>query len=138
MDIKKLVLSDEALNVVDNGAWVGELPDAEGVELLVRALSSDAVQGEILKNQIAMRVQNDGKPLSSDQLASSTRKALADVGLLGWRGLTDNGQEISYSNELASQWLNSRNGKKLANLVLTAAMRIDEDASAYVGQVAKN
>lgn len=138
MDIKKLVLSDEALNVVDNGAWVGELPDAEGVELMVRALSSDAVQGEILKNQIAMRVQNDGKPLSSDQLASSTRKALADVGLLGWRGLTDNGQEIPYSKELSAQWLNSRNGKKLANLVLAAAMRIDEDASAYVGQVAKN
>lgn len=44
MDINNLVLTDDAVATIDNGAWVGDLAGAPGVKLKVRGWGSKSVQ----------------------------------------------------------------------------------------------
>lgn len=138
MELSKLVLSDEALNVLDNGAWVGGIEGAEGVELFVCGMSNADVQKALVSAQAAVRASNKGALLTHEQLSAVTRQVLATHVLKNWRGITDGGKEVPYSAEQAKQWITSRNGERFADLVLVASRRIDEDAGSYVEAVAKN
>lgn len=138
MDIKNLVLSDDALNVIDNGAWVGDFDGAPGLELKVCGMNSQEANKARIKAQETERMKNKGQMLTTEQLADCTRIVLAEVVLKDWRGLTDNGQEVKYDKAKAKEWIMSRNGERFAGLVLMAAQSIDGDANAFVDQVAKN
>ncbi|WP_394065424.1 hypothetical protein [Alcaligenes sp. WGS1538] len=138
MDIKDLVLSDEALSVIDSGTWVGDLDGAPGVELLVCGIGSKDAQKTLNQKQAAMRLKNRGKPLNDEQLAKAMRETLAEVVLKGWRGLKDGGKDLPYSQELATKFITSRNGERFAGLVLQAAQRVDADASSFVEEATKN
>lgn len=138
MDINELVLTDEALALVDNGTWVGDLVGAPGVELQVCGFQSKEARDLLDKKQAQMRLKNRNKPLSAEQLARCTREVLAEVVLKDWRGLKSGGKDLPYSKELATKWLTSRNGEKLAVLVLQAAQTLDDSANDFVEGVSKN
>lgn len=138
MDIKNLVLTDEAINVIDKGAWVGDLPGAGGLELFVCGMESQEAREAMNAAQANARAQNKGKPLSNEQLAACTRSVLADVVLKGWRGLTSDGKPVEYSKDMAKKWFTSRNGERFASLALIASQRVDSDAQSFVEQVTKN
>lgn len=138
MDIKDLVLSDEALNVIDKGTWVGDLDGAPGVELLVCGIGSKDAQKALGQKQAALRLKSRGKPLNEEQLAKAMRETLAEVVLKGWRGLKSDGKDLAYSPELAVEFITSRNGERFAGLVLQAAQRVDADASLLVEEATKN
>lgn len=138
MNINELVLTDEALALVDNGTWVGDLDCAPGVELLVCGFQSQEARKALEKKQALARTKNRNKPLSADQLARCTQEVLAEVVLKGWKGLSDGKKEIAYSKELATKWLTSRNGEKFAGLVLQAAHKLDDQANDFAADVTKN
>lgn len=136
MDINDLILSDEALNIIDNGTWV-EVDELPGVEFLVTGLKSEKAQKAMKQTQAEMRMKNRGKELSDKQLADCTRAILWSVVLKDWKGLTSNGKPLPYSVKQAKEWITSRNGEKLAELVLGCAQKVDAQASDFVEEVAK-
>ena len=138
MEIGKLVLSDEAVNVIENGAWVRDLDGLPGVGLKVTGLQSKAARDLLHGLQTSARAANKGKPLTNDQNAAIMREVLGSVVLLDFDGLTNNGEPVKFDRETVKGWLTSRNGETLASYVLAAAQKVDADASAYVEQVVKN
>lgn len=138
MEINSIILSDEALNALDNGAWVREIDGLPGVSLKVCGLSSPEAQKAINAKQAAMRAKNGGKPLAMEQLAKSVNETLAEVVLKDWEGFTDKGEPVPYSKALAKKWITARNGEKLAAIVLRTAQMVDADANAFVEEVGKN
>lgn len=138
MDINSLLTPDAELKVIDEGAWIDDLPDAPGLRLRVIGLTSKDARKAQEQKQAQLRQKNRGKPLTSDQLAQCTKEVLAEVVLKDWEGLTSDGKAVPYSKELAKQWIMSRNGERFTDLVLDAAQRLDRDAGDFVEEVSKN
>lgn len=137
MDINDLIVSDDALKVIDEGTWVGDFDGAPGLELLVTGLTSKPARDFVQKRQQVLRGKNRGKPLTDEQLATISKDVLVEVVLKDWRGLKSNGQELKYSKDLAKQWINSRNGERFTSYVLDAAQRVDAEAADFVEEVTK-
>lgn len=138
MEINDLILSDDAINIIDNGTWIGDFDEAPGVELLVTGLQSEAAQKLQRSKQASLRAKNRGKVISDEQLARVTKEVLIEVVLKDWRGLKSGGEPIPYSQEQARQWILSRNGEKFTGLVLTAAYRVDAQAAELAQGLEKN
>lgn len=138
MDIKDLILSDDAISLIDNGTWVDDLPGAPGMRLFVCGMESEPAR-ELLDKKIAdTRMKNDGKPLTNEQHERLAKEVAAEVVLKDWDGITDDGKPVKYSQKLAAQWMLSRNGKRFSGLVLHAAQRLDNQANKFAEAVTKN
>ena len=138
MDINQLILTDDAVNAIESGAWVGNLPGAPGVEVKVLGTTSAAYRKAIGAKMEAARKASKGAPLAQEQVTQMVREVFADVALIDWRGLEKDGKPFAFDREVARQWLTSRNGELFADLVATAAQRLDADANSYVETVTKN
>lgn len=138
MEISDLIISDAALNLIDGGTWMGDFDDAPGVELLVTGLQSEAAQKALRAKQADLRKKNRGKIISEEQSSRITKEVLVEVVLKDWRGLKSSGEDVPYSKEMAQKWLLSRNGEKFVGLVLSAAYRLDAQASDLAKELEKN
>lgn len=138
MDIKNLVLTDEAMSVIESGAWVRNLPGAPGLGLFVTGTGAKAFQKAMMDKHGEFRRENKGEPVTDEQHTEATRHAMAHVGLKDWDGITDDGKPVPYTKEQAIQWLTSKNGERLMGLSIIAAQRIDADAQSFVETIAKN
>lgn len=138
MDINEIITSDAALDVIDNGAWVGDLPGFDGIRLKVCGMQSQEVRKALESKQAKLRSKNSGKPLTTEQHAEATRQVLGEVVLKDWDGFTQNGEPVPFDRAQAKKWVTTRNGEKLANLAFFAAQRIDNEASSFVEAVEKN
>lgn len=104
MDIGKLKAASER---VEDGEWIGDIPNLGDAELLVRSLASPSVKRPLAR---AMRLvpkagrTKDGSilPHVQDRI---DREIVAEHVLLGWRGLTEDGEPVEYSRALAYEWL---------------------------------
>lgn len=138
MDINDLILSDSALDVIDNGTWIGDLEGAPGVELLVTGMKSKPARDAMNKAMEVARLKKRNRPLTEKDLEPITKEILYEIILKDWRGLKANGQELKYSKEQAKKWITSRNGEKFTALVLEAAQRVDSEANDLIEEVKKN
>lgn len=138
MDINDIVLSEEALNIIDKGEWVPAGDEAPGVEFLVTGMQAEGARKLIKQKQAQVRAKNKGKPLNDDQLAEITKEVLVEEVLKDWRGITHNGEPLEYSQERAQQYIMSRGGERFTMMVLNAATSLDRNANAYVEGLAKN
>lgn len=138
MEIGNFVLADEAVSMIDDGAWIGDIEGADGVELLVCSMESPAARKAMTTALADARMKNKGEPLTQDQQLEATRRVLADVVLKDWRGITQNGQPVSFEREQAKKWILSRNGERLAGLVLLATQKLDVMVAALADKVEKN
>lgn len=138
MDINELILSDEALAVIDSGTWVDMSDEAPGVELFVVGLQSEEARKATQAKQAYARKMNRGKELTDEQHSKIMKEVLSEVVLRGWRGLKSNGEDLPYTKEQAEKWIKSRAGEKLTLLVLAAAQRLDAQANEFVEEVSKN
>lgn len=137
MDLNELILSDAAVEGIETGAWVGNIPGMPDLRLKVLGTSAKAhVKAHQAKLEEARKKSR--KPLTDDQVATAVKEALAEVTLVDWDGITDNGKAVKFDRALAKKWLTSRNGKKLADAVFWCAQKLDEDATEYVETVTKN
>lgn len=138
MDINDLVLSDEALAVVDAGTWVDMSDEAPGVELFVTGLRSAEARKAIRQKQAFARKKNRGKELSDEQHSEIMKEVLHEVVLKDWRGFKSDGEDLPYDSKLARGFLMDRGGERFAELVISAAQRLDAEASDYAEEVVKN
>jgi len=86
---------------LNEGEWIGDIPDMEGVELLVR--STNYKPFRVATAGLARR---SGKKLRTDQglvdFTVTTGKALSEHILLGWRGdVTEGGKDLKYDPKKA-------------------------------------
>ena len=100
MDISNL---DKKVDLSE-GEWVGDIPDMEDVEFLVR--STNYKPFRVATAGLARR---SGKKLNTDEGLSdftvNTGKPLAEHILLGWRGIESGGKDIPYSKDMAVKLL---------------------------------
>src|SRR5690625_3934820 len=136
MDINDIILSDAALEVIDNGEWM-EVDEAPGLELLVTGMQADSARKAIKALQAKVRAQSRGKALTEEQYSNITKEVLIEHVLKGWRGLKNNGEDLPYSKDLARKFIMSRGGERFTMMVLNAAQRLDDNANAFVEQVGK-
>lgn len=137
MDINELIVSDAALNVIDNGAWVGNLPGYEGCRIFVRGMQSEKAQKFIQARQAQLRSENDGEPLTPEQHVQVAREVLGEI-FTDWDGFTDKGKPAKFDQKKIAALLKTRNGEKLAGLVYYGANKIDSNAESFVESATKN
>lgn len=112
---------------IDGGEWVGDIQGMDDLRLKVRGLSSPVVTN--------LRARKERKVPRKDRLPTGQLKTdvairvlgevLAEVVLLDWDGLTDNGVAIPYSKKLALKYLTEREYQTFADAVTWAANQVD-------------
>lgn len=141
MDINNVILSDESLKVIQEGAWVGNLYGAdEGVRLKVRGMQSDAARAALIAAYSRLRVEGEGKPATQEQRAQVTAEVLAEVCLMDWEGFTSGHKPFPFDAEQAKKWITSqdRKNERFINMVLEAVRRVDNQSNEFVETAAKN
>lgn len=138
MDINKLVLSEEALRVVDEGAWVAIPVGGDIIEFKVTGLSRNQEAQDTIRNAMEQIRKDNKRAPTEKEKESIVRRVLADIVLKDWRGITDNGKALPYSKDLANKFLTERGGEQFASLVLDAATQIDNNSYDFIDEITKN
>lgn len=139
MDIKNFVVSEQALQAMDNGAWVADVDGAPGVRWLVRGLKSDAVRKAQEEKQAKVRAsRKKGKDLTDEEKTQIFKEVLHEKVLLGWEGLTSGGEPLPYDAALAASFIMDRKGEKFTGFVIAAAQSLDESPDDFIEAAAKN
>lgn len=137
MDINELILSDAAVEGIETGAWVTNIPGMPGLRLKVLGSSAKAHAKHHQKKIEELR-KKSRKPLDNDQMSDALKETLAEVTLVDWDGLTNEGEPVPFDRETAKKWITSRNGKKFADAVFWCSQKLDEDSKEYVEEITKN
>jgi hypothetical protein len=122
------------------GQWVGDIPGMGDVRLRVRGLSSPIV--------VAVRSRKERKvPRDQRERDGSLKpeiglvifgEVLHEAVLLEWDGLTDGGNPVPYSAEMAEQWLTDPDFAFFADAVVYAAQIVDKGQVDAKGELAGN
>ena len=128
MDINAFSYDTEAY---ENGLWVKNIPGFGDIELLVRGQLSDAA--------IAVRTKltrsapsGDREPDGSISEAAGIRIAnavICEACLIGWRNISEGGEAIEYSKEMAEKLL--ANKKFRLGAISYALSKAEELLSAH-------
>lgn len=101
-------LNDIAINVekVENGGWVGDIPNMGDLRLKVRGLNNTAYR-RLQERLIAAvpRAKRQGGRIDPKELERITAQCLLDTVLLDWDGVKINGQPAPYAKDLARELL---------------------------------
>ncbi|GLK78040.1 hypothetical protein GCM10008171_32940 [Methylopila jiangsuensis] len=113
---------------LEEGAWVGDIPELEGVRLHVRGLGNTDFRR--LQNKLVMAVprKNRRNGLSLEDQARIEARCLAETVLLGWEGLeNEDGSPLDYSPVEALRLLSNPDFVRLREGVNYAAAIVAED-----------
>lgn len=138
MEINSLILSDAALNVIDNGAWVHGLGADGTLSIFAIGQKSEEAQNWLVAKQIAVREANNGEPITAEQNKEIMLAQLGEVLIKDHDGLTDDGKKLKFNREQVAGWVKTRNGKEFANWIAYASSQIDSKAESFVEVAAKN
>lgn len=140
MDINEILIPETAIKAIEEGHWVEDIPNAPGLRLRVRGLSSRKVLGlHDLKIRKAPRTdKNADGSLKSEASLRITREVYAEAVLLEWDGITANGKPVPYSKEMAKKWLSDRSGDNFMRFVTYAANEVDELQNETAESLEKN
>lgn len=124
MDLKSLTRDRGEVNA---GIWIKDIPNLDDIELKVRGLTSDeALLFKAEKERSAPRSDRlkDGnlKPEASFRIFS---QMLAEVILIDWKGIEENGKPLKYSKEKARQIFADKNFLPFHDAVVWAAQVVD-------------
>src|SRR5262245_18531618 len=138
-------LSDIALDNErqEKGAWVDEIPELEGLKLLVRGINN--VDWRRLQNksiQTTPRKKRLAGQLDADEQDRIPGTCLLNTILLGWDGLeTEDGKPIPFDKEMARKLLFEPEYRKFREGVIWAATvvaeYISEDREEILGNLSK-
>lgn len=115
---------------IEEGRWIENIPDMDGLRLRVRGLGSLGHRAAAQKAQRGL-VPADYrdrvlKPEASDRV---TGQALANGVLLDWEGVDDDGKPVPYSAETALSYLTDPDLAVFREAVIWAAAQIDGKAN---------
>lgn len=140
MDIKDLFRSPAQVQAVEDGRWVDKIPNLGDVQLKVRGLSSEAYKTaleEALRVVPRKKRDRDGTPFLSERKRIVT-ELLHKVILLDWKGISDDGKAVAYSQEIAKEWCTNPSYAQFADAVAYAAGIVDNDQELVKEEVAGN
>jgi len=92
------------VNAIENGTWVGDIPNLPGVRFLVAGMESKAYKkafSHSLRTNTTRRERASGN-LDVDRIGEIQRHLAAKHCLLGWEGVDDDeGNPVPFTAELA-------------------------------------
>lgn len=105
-------LTDLELNVdaVDNGAWVTDIPDMEGVSFCVRGSEYAPYQKALRSAMVVQgRRQRLQQQVDMEKFSATQNRLAAEHLLLGWSGLEDaDGGDLAFSLPIALRLMTER------------------------------
>lgn len=119
-----------------NGSWI-EIDD-DGTELLIARMNNPAYKREIERLKAPYRKQIRKDELSEEKSAEILAKAMAKTILLGWRGLTINGQEHPYTYENALHLLTDPKYKEFLSHVIMLSNDIENFRNEEIKKMGKD
>lgn len=90
---------------IEAGVWVSDIPKMGDLAVKVRGMvSMEVINYRARKTRVVPRSKRDadGNP-NSDAAMEVFSDTLLNVILLDWKGLTNNGEEVPYSREMAKE-----------------------------------
>lgn len=134
-------LSDIALDSErqEKGAWVGDIPELEGLKLLVRGIgNSDWRRLQTKLIEAIPRKKRVGR-MDIDEQDRIQSTCLLNTCLLDWEGLEDEeGKQIPYSKDLARKLLFEPEYRKFRDSVIWAATYVAEQTAEEQKEVLGN
>lgn len=124
MKLSALKIDAEKL---EQGAWVGNIPELEGVRFKVRGLGNTDFKR--LQNRLIMAIprKNRRNGLSVEDQTRIESRCVVDTILLDWDGLEDDdGRAMPFSKELAADLLADPDMARLREGILYAAAIVAE------------
>lgn len=120
--------------IANEGDWVGDIPEFGDVRLKVRGGNYPAFRNGLAK---AMRaVPKEGRDGAGNILPSYAGPVLgqcmAEFILLGWENITDNGEPVPYSKDMATKWLTDPDFEAFRTAVYYAAARVGTDRQSSI------
>lgn len=128
------------VNRAEQGDWVSDVPELEGVRLKVRGLSNPDFQRVVDKLTAAVprhkRVNGRIDPVERDRIGG---QALAQTILLDWDGLTqEDGSVLPYSPDLARKLLTEPEFRVFRDGVTWAAQQVADTRAVSTEEDGKN
>lgn len=137
MKVSGLKVNVEAL---EQGAWVDNIPEMEGLRLKVRGIGNKdwrKLQARLFDS--VPRKKRIGGRLDPDEQDRITTTCLRECGLVDWDGLeNEDGSALPYSKEMAGKLLADPEMAKFRDGVLWACSIVADQDAEYVKDAAKN
>jgi hypothetical protein len=125
---------------LEEGAWVGNIPELTGLRLRVRGANNKdwrRIQSKLIEG--VPRKKRVGGRMDPDEQDRITAILLRETCLLDWDGLEDDdGKPLPYSKEMAGKLLSDPQYAKFREGVMWAASIVAEQTEAEVEDDAKN
>lgn len=123
----------------EDGGWVDNIPEMGDLRLRVRGLNNASWRKlqATLYNAVP-RNKRPGGQVDPDEQDRITGICLRDTCLLDWDGVTQNGEPVAYSRELANKLLTDPQFRKFREAVIWAAMTVAEQDAADAEDARKN
>lgn len=125
---------------VEDGQWVSDIPEMGDLRLKVRGLTSPTV---VKSRDQKIRAEPKENRLRDRSLTYEAnlrvlQEVLCEVVLLDWENLTDKGEPVAYSAELAKALLIDPDYQPFADAVVWAASVVDNSVEEAKEQSGKN
>lgn len=118
------------------GVWIDEIPDNEGLRLLVRSSNYKP-----FRVATAGQARRSGKKLQSDEglmeFTVAAGKPLAEHILLGWEGITDGGAPLKFSVATATALLTADDDHGIGNRFRRAVEYAADRAAEILAETTK-
>lgn len=135
-------LSDIRIDVnrQEEGAWIDNIPEFEGLRLKVRGLNNISYRKLERKLMTSIpRAKRLGGTLDSEEQDKILATCLMQCCLMDWDGvLDDNDQPLPYSKDMAHKLLFEPEFRRFREAVTWAATMVVEEASAQREDIVKN
>jgi hypothetical protein len=114
---------------LENGAWVDDIPEMEGLRLKVRgSQNSDWRRHQAKMLEAVPRKRRIGGRVDQDDMDRIVTSCLLNCCLLDWEGLEeDDGKPIPYSKQMAEQLLKEPQFRRFRDGVVYAASIVSEN-----------
>lgn len=137
MDIANLKRSTA---IVEAGDWVGDIPQMGELRLRVKGLNSAQYKAIFSRKQRAVpkdQRERDGT-VKEAVLHVIRGEALHEAILLGWDGLTSNGEPVAYDADQALAWLTDPEFEDFQFAVIYAAGVVGKERDGAGTDLSKN
>lgn len=129
------------INAIENGTWVGDIPNLPGVRFLVAGMESKAYRkafSKALRTNTTRRERASGN-LEADRIQALQRELVAKHCLLDWDGVEqDDGTVVPYEPKLAHELMTDPQYLPFQQGVFYAVNLVDSGDVEFIEETAGN